>query len=71
VTTTERCVKVKILPQSIEIPKGIQNMIGSCRYVMIDELILGNKKVHDLEIGEAIDFNHKHYGRSYILKYSS
>jgi hypothetical protein len=46
-------------------------MIGSCRYVMIDELILGNKKVHDLEIGEAIDFNHKHYGRSYILKCSS
>jgi hypothetical protein len=58
---TERCVKIKVLPQITEIPKGLNCIIGTSRYAMVDNLNVGEKKVHELEIGEVISFKYKHY----------
>ena len=50
---TERCVKIKVLPQITEIPKVLNCIIGTSRYAMVDNLNVGEKKVHELEIGEV------------------
>ena len=67
---TERCVKIKVLPQITEISKGLNCIIGTSRYAIVDNLNVGEKKVHELEIGEVISFKYKHYGRYYDLKCS-
>jgi hypothetical protein len=59
------------LPQDIDIPKRLKNVIDTLRYVTIDQLSIGKKKVHELEIGEVISFEHMHYGRKYMLKCST
>ena len=58
------------MPQITEIPKRLNCIIGTSRYAMVDNLNVGEKKVHELEIGEVISFQYKHYGRYYDLKCS-
>lgn len=67
----ENCILVKVLPQDVDIPKRLKSIIESLRYVTIDQLKIGKKKVHELEIGEVISFEHIHYGRKYMLKCST
>ena len=50
--------------------KQIKDYCESLRYVTIDKLNTGKKKVHELEIGEVISYYHIHYGRKYTLKCS-
>ncbi len=67
----ENCILIQVLPQDIEIPKRLKSIIESLRYVTVDQLNIGKKKVHELEIGEVISFEHTHYGRKYTLKCSN
>ncbi len=49
----ENCIPIQVLPQDIEIPKRLKSIIESLRYVTVDQLNIGKKKVNELEIGEV------------------
>ncbi len=41
---TERCVIIKVLPLVTDIPKGLNCIIVTSRYAMVDNLNVGEKK---------------------------
>ena len=67
---TQRCANVNVLPPAVEIPKTLKYIIGTSRYVLIDDLDIGIKNFEDLEIGEPVNCKFIHRSREYILKCS-
>ena len=58
------------MPPAVEIPKTLKYIIGTSRYVLIDDLDIGIKNFEDLKIGEPVNCKFIHRSREYILKCS-